>query len=432
MEGFIIKEELKKLPTNAGVYMMHKKGGEIIYVGKAKNLRNRVRQYFNDNYKKLNKIKQMVNNIDYFEYIVVDNELESLILEANVIKEYRPRYNTLLKDDKNYPYIKLTVDEEYPRAFFVHRKNKDKSKYFGPYKSAYIAKQLLDFINYAYKLRVCRMPINSNSNKSNSKKKECLYYHLNMCFAPCINKNIKQEYLSDVKDVEEFLNGKYDNAINKLKNLMENASKKNDFEKAIIYRDKITAIKEIDEKQKIEQNNIDDKDIIGLYHDDNTALIQIFEVRDGRIIDRNVNFLAIDENDTDEFIYESFIKQYYYKSYFIPNKIVISKELENKQLIEDFLSTDSNKSIKIITPKTGSNEKLVELANMNAKIQWNQRIKTHIKEKNDIDFAYEDLKKITGLDNINRFESYDISNTAGSMNVASMVVFEGYNFKKNN
>ena len=432
MENFDIKEELKKLPDKPGVYLMHKEGGEIIYVGKAKNLKNRVRQYFNESYKKSNKILQMVSNIDYFEYIVVDNELESLILEANLIKEYRPRYNTLLKDDKNYPYIKVTVNEDFPRVFFVHRKSKDNAKYFGPYKSGNSAKTVIDFIKAAYKLRSCRMPIRYDGGKENNKKyKECLYYHLNMCLAPCIDKNVKEEYDDNIKQVIEFLSGKFDNAIENLTKKMEEASDAENFEKAIEYRDKINSIYAISERQKIEQSKIDDKDIIGMYRAADLALIQIFEVRDGNIIDRNINFLNIDENDTDEDIYESFIKQYYNQTYFMPSEIWISKELEDKNLLEEWLSKNADKKVKIVVPKIGQNDKLVKLANMNAKIQWDQRAHSHVKEKNDIDIALSDLCKITGLDEVNRLESYDISNTAGSINVASMVVFEGYNFKKN-
>ena len=432
MENFDIKEELKKLPDKPGVYLMHKEGGEIIYVGKAKNLKNRVRQYFNESYKKSNKILQMVSNIDYFEYIVVDNELESLILEANLIKEYRPRYNTLLKDDKNYPYIKVTVNEDFPRVFFVHRKSKDNAKYFGPYKSGNSAKTVIDFIKSAYKLRSCRMPIRSdNINNNNKKYKECLYYHLNMCLAPCIDNSIIDEYKDNVKQVLEFLSGKFDNAIENLSKKMEEASNAENFEKAIEYRDKINSIYDISERQKIEQSKTDDKDIIGMYRASDLALIQIFEVRDGNIIDRSVNFLNIDENETDEDIYENFIKQYYNQTYFMPSEIWISKELEDKNLLEEWLSKNADKKVKIVVPKIGQNDKLVKLANMNAKIQWDQRAHSHVKEKNDIDIALSDLCKITGLDEVNRLESYDISNTAGSINVASMVVFEGYNFKKN-
>lgn len=432
MENFNIKEELKKLPDKPGVYLMHKSGGEIIYVGKAKNLKNRVRQYFNESYKKSNKISQMVSNIDYFEYIVVDNELESLILEANLIKEYRPRYNTLLKDDKNYPYIKVTINEDYPRVFFVHRKSKDAAKYFGPYKSGTHAKIVLDFIKSAYQLRTCRMPINSDTNKNSSKKyKECLYYHLNMCLGPCIDKSVKNKYDENVKEVIDFLSGKHEKALEKLTKKMNEASEKEDFEKAIEYRDKINSIYEISEKQKIEQAKNDDKDIIGMYRANDLALVQIFEVRDGNIIDRNINFLNIDEKDTDEEIYESFIKQYYNQIYFMPSEIWISKELEDKKLLEEWLSKNADRKIKIVTPKIGQNDKLVKLANMNAKIQWDIRANSHVKEKNDIDIALSDLCKITGQDVVNRLESYDISNTAGSINVASMVVFEGYNFKRN-
>lgn len=442
MEGFIIEEELKKLPTSPGVYIMHKYDGEVIYVGKAKNLKNRVRQYFNQSYKKTNKILQMVSNIDYFEYIVVDNELESLILESNFIKEYRPRYNTLLKDDKNYPYIKLTVNENYPRVFFVHKKQKDNARYFGPYKSAFVIKQVLELIKDTYKLRTCSSKISEEmigfddindipKVDSNNRRKECLYYHIGMCLAPCINKNIKNEYDKNVKDVIDFLNGNNKQIIDELTQKMNEASNNEDYEKAIVYRDRINSILEISEKQKIDQRTINDKDIVGMYREKNTAVIQIFEIRDGNIVDRSVHLLNIDENDLDSDIVESFIKQYYNEPYFLPKEIWLPIDLSDNDLIEKWLNRNNDKKIKIVVPKIGQNDKLVKLASTNAKIQWNQRAKKYEKDTKEIDIAYDVLKKMTGLESINRLESYDISNTAGSINVASMVVFMDYNFKKN-
>ena len=441
MDGFIIEEELKKLPNSPGVYLMHKADGEIIYVGKAKNLNKRVHQYFNKSYKKTNKIQQMVSNIDYFEYIVVDNELESLILESNYIKELRPRYNTLLKDDKNYPYIKLTIDEEYPRVFFVHRKQKDKAMYFGPYKSGLAVRETLDFIKDNFKLRTCKMKIDDSKINSfedmdvptvNGKRnKECLYYHIDMCLAPCINKNIKSEYDKNVKDIIDFLKGDTKNIINELTNQMNTYSEKQEYEKAALLRDKIYSIQEIDEKQKISQNNANDEDVIGLYKESNLCMIQIFEVRDGNIIDRSLHLMNIDENDTDKDIMESFIKQYYNEAYFLPKEIWLPCDIDDRELLEEWLYNQSNKKIKIIIPKKGQNNRLVHLASENAKIQWKQRAKNYEKDKKDIDIAYDVLKKMTGLDSIDRLESYDISNTAGNINVASMVVFMNYNFKKN-
>ena len=441
MQGFDIKEELKKLPNSPGVYLMHKNDGEIIYVGKAKNLKNRVKQYFSDSYKKTNKIQQMVSNIDYFEYIVVDNELESLILESNYIKELRPRYNTLLKDDKNYPYIKLTIDEEYPRVFFVHRKQKDKSMYFGPYKSGLAVRETLDFIKDTFKLRTCKMKIDSNKitdfenmdvpTVNGKKNKECLYYHINMCLAPCINKNVKEEYDKNVKDIIDFLKGDTKNILNELTIKMNTYSEKEEYEKAAVIRDKINSIKEIEEKQKIDQNGANDEDIVGIYKENNIAMIQIFEVREGNIIDRSLHIMNIDSEDTEKDILESFIKQYYNDSYFMPKNILLPYEIDDIELLESWMYKNYNKKIKILVPKIGKNERLVRLATQNAKIQWMQRAKNYEKDKNDIDKAYDELKKMTGLDSIDRLESYDISNTAGNINVASMVVFMNYNFKKN-
>ena len=426
MTDFNIENELTKLPTSPGVYMMHKSDGEVIYVGKAKNLKNRVRQYFLDSYKKTSKIEQMVMNIDYFEYIVVDNELESLILESNLIKEYRPRYNTLLKDDKNYPYIKLTLEEEYPRVFMVHRKSKDKSMYFGPYMSGGIVKEALGYIKSNYKLRLCK---NDISSAKKSAYKTCLYYHLNMCLAPCINKDIER-YKKEVDDVKNFLSGNTKGIIKELEANMKKASDEEKYEEAAIYRDKINSIRDITERQKIDSKEEFDKDIIGMYRNKDIAMIQIFEVRDGNIIDRNNNILNIDENDTDSEILTSFIKQYYNETYFLPKEIWLPSEIEDRELFDEWLSRDKKKC-RLVFPKKGEKDKLVKLASLNAKIQYDQRVAKYVREEKELSIAYDDLKKITGIDTVTRLESFDISNISGVLNVASMVVWEGKGFKKN-
>ena len=426
MSDFNIEKELTKLPTSPGVYLMHKADGEVIYVGKAKNLKNRVRQYFLDSYKKTAKIEQMVMNIDYFEYIVVDNELESLILESNLIKEYRPRYNTLLKDDKNYPYIKLTTYEEYPRVFMVHKKAKDKAIYFGPYMSGGIVKEALNYIKENYRLRLCKLDL---SKPKKSASKTCLYYHLDMCSAPCINRD-KDTYWKEVNEIKDFLSGNTKEIIKSLEKKMLELSEKEMFEEAAIYRDKISIINEITEKQKIDSREEFDKDIIGMYRDKNIAVIQIFEVRDGNIIDRNNNILNIDENDTDSDIISSFIKQYYNETFFLPKEIWIPCDIEERELFNEWLSRDKKKC-KIISPKRGEKDKLTKLATLNAKIQYDQRVAKYIREEKELSVAYDDLMKMTGLDEITRLESFDISNTSGVLTVASMVVWEGKGFKKN-
>ncbi|MBQ7743896.1 MAG: excinuclease ABC subunit UvrC [Lachnospiraceae bacterium] len=426
MSDFNIEKELTKLPTSPGVYLMHKADGEVIYVGKAKNLKNRVKQYFSSSYKKTTKIEQMVMNIDYFEYIVVDNELESLILESNLIKEYRPRYNTLLKDDKNYPYIKLTVDEDYPRVFMVHRKSKDKALYFGPYMSGGIVKEALDYIKENYKLRLCKMDL---SKPKKSATKTCLYYHLDMCSAPCVNRD-KSEYWKEVNEIKDFLGGNIKDIVKELEKKMTECSAEERYEEAALYRDKISIINEITEKQKIDSREEFDKDIIGMYRDRGIAVIQIFEVRDGNIIDRNSNILNIDDSDTDSEIISSFIKQYYNETFFLPREIWIPCDIEEKELFNEWLSRDKIKC-KIVVPKRGEKDKLVKLASLNAKIQYDQRVAKYIKEEKELQVAYDDLKKMTGLDSITRLESFDISNTSGVLNVASMVVWEGKGFKKN-
>ncbi len=426
MSDFNIEKELTKLPTSPGVYLMHKADGEVIYVGKAKNLKNRVKQYFSSSYKKTTKIEQMVMNIDYFEYIVVDNELESLILESNLIKEYRPRYNTLLKDDKNYPYIKLTVDEDYPRVFMVHRKSKDKALYFGPYMSGGIVKEALDYIKENYKLRLCKMDL---SKPRKSATKTCLYYHLDMCSAPCVNRD-KSEYWKEVNEIKDFLGGNIKDIVKELEKKMTECSAEERYEEAALYRDKISIINEITEKQKIDSREEFDKDIIGMYRDRGIAVIQIFEVRDGNIIDRNSNILNIDDCDTDSEIISSFIKQYYNETFFLPKEIWIPCDIEERELFDEWLSRDKIKC-KIVVPKRGEKDKLVKLASLNAKIQYDQRVAKYIREEKELQVAYDDLKKMTGLDSITRLESFDISNTSGVLNVASMVVWEGKGFKKN-
>lgn len=426
MSDFNIENELKKLPNSPGVYLMHKFDGEVIYVGKAKNLKNRVKQYFSDSYHKTSKIEQMVSNIDYFEYVVVDNELESLILESNFIKEYRPRYNTLLKDDKNYPYIKITTDEAFPRVFMVHRKSKDKATYFGPYMSGGIVKEALDYIKDNYKLRLCKLDL-SNPNKN--KYKTCLYYHLKMCNAPCINRD-DAEYMKEVNEVKDFLSGNTKAIVKELEQKMKKCSDSENYEEAAVYRDKIATINDITEKQKIDSKEEFDKDIVGMYREKDIAMIQIFEVRDGNIIDRNTNIVNIDENDTDSEIISSFIKQYYNETFFLPKEIWIPVELEEKELFDEWLSRDKKKC-RIVTPKKGSKDKLVKLASLNAKIQYDQKVAKYVREEKELAIAYDDLKKITGIDEVVRLESYDISNTSGVLNVASMVVWEGKGFKKN-
>lgn len=426
MSDFNIENELKKLPNSPGVYLMHKFDGEVIYVGKAKNLKNRVKQYFSDSYHKTSKIEQMVSNIDYFEYVVVDNELESLILESNFIKEYRPRYNTLLKDDKNYPYIKITTDEAFPRVFMVHRKSKDKATYFGPYMSGGIVKEALDYIKENYKLRLCKLDL---SNPKKSKHKTCLYYHLKMCSAPCINRD-NDSYMKEVNEVKDFLSGNTKGIIKELEQKMKDCSDNENYEEAAIYRDKIITINDITEKQKIDSKEEFDKDIVGMYREKDIAMIQIFEVRDGNIIDRNTNIVNIDEDDTDSEIISSFIKQYYNETFFLPKEIWVPVELEEKELFDEWLSRDKKKC-KIVSPKKGSKDKLVKLASLNAKIQYDQKVAKYVREEKELAIAYDDLKKITGVDEINRLESYDISNTSGVLNVASMVVWEGKGFKKN-
>ncbi|MDO5564619.1 MAG: excinuclease ABC subunit UvrC [Eubacteriales bacterium] len=418
---FNIDEELKKLPKSPGVYLMHDKNGEIIYVGKAKNLFNRVHQYFQKVNNRTQKIEIMISNIDYFEVIVVDNELESLILEANLIKENKPRYNTLLKDDKNYPYIKITIYEEYPRILFVRSKSNDKSIYFGPFKSTYDVREVLDLVKKTYKIRSCNIPIKKNSNA----KRECLYYHLGYCIAPCINKNIKNEYDNNIKSAISFLNGKYEDTLLLLDKQMEKLSLEEEYEDAAKIRDLIFSIRNLKEKQKINQNNFIDKDIIGLYKEDEYASLQIFILRDGKIIDRISKIMSIDKEDKSEEILQDFIKQFYNDSPFIPNEIFIPIKLKEDEndLLEKWLSKNKKKKTHLLYPIKGNNAKLINLTNTNAKISLKQFLEKNKKKEDSLINAIQYLKNVLNIDSLHRIESYDISNISGTNSVGSMVCF---------
>lgn len=427
---FNISEELKKLPKSPGVYLMHDKTGDIIYVGKAKNLFNRVHQYFQEGHKRTQKINQMISHIAYFEYIVVDTELESLILEANLIKENMPRYNTLLKDDKNYPYIKLTTNETYPRIILSRRRYNDKAVYFGPFRSANDVKELINLVRKTYKLRSCQMTINENKNQ----KRECLYFHIDACLAPCVNKNIKEEYSNNVKEAVDFLNGKYENALDLYNKKMIEYSQNEEFEKAAQCRDIIFSINSLKDKQKINQN-FDDRDIIGLYKENDYAAIQLFVVRDGKIVDRISKILAVDIEDETSKIMEDFIKQYYNDSPFIPSEILLSENIQEdeKILLEKWLSRNNtnSKKTKLTTPKIGNKEKLIMLANNNAKISLKLYLDRNKNKNESINKALDELKTLLSIDSLHRIESYDISNISGTNSVASMVCFiDGLESKK--
>ncbi len=426
-KDFIIEEELKKLPGKPGVYLMHGKKDEIIYVGKAISLKNRVRQYFQSSRNKGIKIEQMVSHITRFEYIVTDSELEALVLECNLIKEHHPKYNTMLMDDKSYPFIRVTVDEEFPRVLLARKIGKDKGKYFGPYTSSTAVKDTIDLVRKLYTIRSC----NRNLPRDIGKERPCLNYHIHQCKAPCQGYIDKESYREYVKSVVSFLNGNYDLVTKQLKEKMELASEAMEFEKAIEYRELLSSVTKISEKQKITNSDREDRDIIALAVDDTDAIVQIFFVRGGRLIGRDHFYLRIAKGDQIVDIFTSFIKQFYAGTPYIPTELMVQVEVEDLAVIEQWLSAKKGQKVTIKHPKKGSKEKLVELAKKNAEMILatdKERIK---RETGRTLGAVNEIANLLSLEKINRIEAYDISNISGFSSVGSMVVYEKGKPKKN-
>ncbi len=418
-DTFDIKEELKKLPTKPGVYIMHGPKDEIIYVGKAVNLKNRVRQYFQSTNGKTDKIKKMISLIRRFEYIVVDSEMEALVLENNLIKENSPKYNTLLKDDKTYPYIKVTVGEDFPRIFLTRRVKRDKSRYFGPYTSAGAVRDTIDLLHRIFKIRTCsrRLP------QDIGKERPCLYYHLGQCLGPCNGYVDKAEYRKHVDRAMDFLQGKYDFVKKYLTGKMQLASESMEFEKAIEYRDLINEIEELKASQKVTVTDTEDRDIIGISVLGHDALAQVFFMRDGRMIGREYFHLDAEAEEDIPDIVRAFISQYYSGTPYIPKELWIQTDISDRELLERWLSGQRGMSVKIITPKKGNKEKLVEMAVKNAENQLLKDFEKLKRESERTKGASEEIRKLLGLPTLNRIESYDISNTNGFESVGSMVVF---------
>ena len=430
---FNISEELKKLPNKPGVYIMHDAEDAIIYVGKAVILKNRVRSYFRDPDKKTEKIRQMVQHISWFEYVITDSELEALVLENNLIKENRPKYNTLLKDDKTYPYIKVTTNEAYPRIFMTRQVKKDSAKYYGPYTSASAVKDTIELLQKLYNVRMCHRTINElhSSEESDNSIKTCLYYHMGRCKAPCVGKVTREEYLNDMQGALDFLNGNYNPLINELRSKMNEASEELEFEKAAEYRDLLNSVKAVAQKQKITDSQGEDKDIIALARDKDSVIIQIFFVREGKIIGREHHYMNNAEETEDSEIIENFITQFYAGTPYIPKELLIPMEINNIELIQEWLSTKRGNKLKITVPQKGKKEKLVELAEKNAQMVLNKDIeKVKLEEARTIG-ALREIEELTGIPSIIRMEAYDISNISGYNSVGSMVVFENGKPKKN-
>ena len=427
MENFNIQEELKKLPGKPGVYLMHDEKDAIIYVGKAISLKNRVRQYFQSSRNKGAKIEQMVTHISRFEYIVTDSELEALVLECNLIKEHRPKYNTMLMDDKTYPFIKVTVNEPFPRVMMARRMKKDKAKYFGPYTSAGAVKDTIELIRKLYHIRSC----NRSLPKDIGKERPCLNYHIHQCYAPCQGYISREEYRKSIDEVVRFLNGNYDPILKELEEKMLDASENLEFEKAIEYRELLASVQKIAQKQKITDTAGDDRDIIAMASEGEDAVVQVFFIRGGRLIGRDHFYLKIAENDTKSEILSSFIKQFYAGTPFIPAELMLPEEIEDQEIIEEWLTTRREHKVRLRIPKKGTKEKLVELAQKNAQMVLKNDKERLKREEGRTIGAVKELEKILGLTGIIRMEAYDISNTNGFDSVGSMVVYEHGKPKRN-
>ncbi len=416
---FNIEEELRKLPHSPGVYLMHDKHDTIIYVGKAIDLYNRVHSYFRTSTKKTVKIQKMVSLIHHFEYIITDSELEALVLENNLIKEHRPKYNTMLKDDKTYPYIKVTLGEEYPRVLFSRLMKKDKSRYFGPFTSATSVKDTIDLICKLYKVRTCSRKI-----EPGMQERPCLNYHMKQCDAPCMSGISKEEYRTHVEQALKFLDGDYKPILRDLTEKMEQASDALDFEEAIRLRDLITSVKAVAQKQKITESSTEDKDVIAIAKDETDAVVQVFFVRDGKLIGREHYYMTGVNEQTESEVLESFVKQYYAGTPYLPRTIMLSTELSDAQLIEQWLTGRRGGRVYLVVPKIGTKEKLVELAAKNAWLVLRQDKERIAREKERTIGAVRQIEELLSLQGISRMEAFDISNISGFETVGSMVVYE--------
>ena len=416
--GFDFQEELKKLPDQPGVYIMHDKSDAIIYIGKAVSLRKRVRQYFQPSHDEGLRKKQMVANIARFEYMITDSELEALVLECNLIKEHMPKYNTMLRDDKSYPYIKVTVNDDYPRVQFAFRMKKDHAKYFGPYTGS--VKDAVDLINKIYGLRTCNRCLPRDMGKD----RPCLNYHIHQCEAPCQGYISKEAYAAKVEGALDFLNGNYAPVIRLLEDRMKQASEEMEFEKAAEYRDLLSNVKHIAQKQKITSNDGEDKDIIAMAEDDTDAVVQVFFIRGGKLIGRYHFHIRIGTEDTSGGILSDFVEQFYSGTPYIPREIMMQEEVENKKILEEWLTAKRGHKVTLFTPQKGMKNKLVELARKNAQLVLDQDKEKIKREEGRTIGAVKEIEELLQLTGLNRMEAYDISNMNGFETVGSMIVYE--------
>ena len=417
---FDIQEELKKLPGKPGVYLMHGEKDEIIYVGKAISLKNRVRQYFQSSRNKGPKIEQMVTHITRFEYIITDSELEALVLECNLIKEHRPKYNTMLMDDKSYPFIKVTVQEPFPRIMMARQMKKDKAKYFGPYTSVGAVRDTIELIRKLYKIRSC----NRRLPRDIGLERPCLNYHIHQCGAPCQGYVDQQEYRESIGQVLQFLNGNYDLILGDLQRKMEEASEAMEYERAIEYRDLLQSVQKIAQKQKITDTAGDDRDIVAMAKDLEDAVVQVFFVRNGRLIGRDHFFLRLTGEENKSEILSSFIKQFYAGTPYLPAELMMQEEPGDMELLEEWLTEKRGHKVHIRVPKKGSKEKLVELAQRNAALILTKDKERLKREEGRTIGAVKEIENLLGMKGIVRMEAYDISNISGYASVGSMVVYE--------
>lgn len=419
-EGFFdIEEELKKLPAQPGVYIMHNSADDIIYVGKAISLKNRVRQYFQSSRNLSAKIQQMVSNVSRFEYIITDSELEALVLECNLIKLHRPRYNTMLKDDKTYPFIKVTVGEDFPRILSTRELKKDKSRYFGPFTSHKAVNDIIDLLNKTYGLRTCKR----NLPKDIGKERTCLNYHIGQCTGCCQGYISTEEYRKNIDNAIEFLDGKYTGITKKLTALMKEASERLDFEEAATYRDMLESVKFISQKQKITNSDLQDKDIVAAAVEGTDAVVQVFFIRQGKLIGREHYHMEVSGEEQRSDVINDFVKQFYVGTPYIPSTIMLQESVRDEELISRWLSERTGHSVKLVVPKRGEKEKLVELAHQNARMVLDKDRDKILREKARTTGAATELMNLMGLTGIHRMEAYDISNISGVQSVGSMVVF---------
>ena len=417
---FNIEEELKKLPARPGVYIMHDADDTIIYVGKAISLKNRVRQYFQGSRNLGIRKEQMVEQIARFEYIITDSELEALVLECNLIKEHTPKYNILLKDDKTYPFIKVTVGEDYPRIQIVRRVKKDKSRYYGPYSSAMAVKDVVELTTKLYRLRTC----SRNLPKDIGKERPCLYHQIHQCDAPCQGYISKEEYRKKVDKLLDFLNGNHREILKELEEKMLAASQEMNFEDAAQYRDLIQSVKRIGERQKITDQHGEDKDVVAVAQDGEDAVAQVFFIRGGKLIGRDHFYLKVAKEDQRAQIISSFLKQFYAGTPFIPKEIMIQEEIEDREVITQWLEKRKGRKVHIRIPKKGTKEKLVELAQRNAELVLSQDKERIKREEGRTIGAVKEIAGKLALPGLERIEAYDISNISGFQSVGSMIVYE--------